>query len=59
MIAKGSIVRYTQNNGKFWNGKLLFVHECREDKVIVYTERNPKGKWQTTSVPLKDVEEVR
>ena len=58
MIGRGSLVRYIGNDGKFVYGQILFVHDRDGEKVIVYTERNSKGKWLTATVMLKDVEAV-
>lgn len=58
MIRTGSLVRALKAHGKIWKGRYLSVAERRGDTVLVYVERNAKGKWLTASVPLGDVEEV-
>ncbi len=58
MIGVGSLVRYVGSDKRFWKGKYLSVHARKENGVVVYVERNEKGKWKTATIPLKDVEEV-
>ena len=58
MIGKGSLVRYTGNDKRLWQGKLMSVHERTGDKLIVYHERKPNGKFSKITLPVKDFEEV-
>ena len=59
MIGKGSLVRYLGKDTKHvWHGKLVFVHDRNGDTLTVYTERNDKGKWKTTTIPVSEVEAV-
>lgn len=59
MIGVGSLVRFIGADKRFWNGRLLSVHERRGDKLIVWNEQKPNGKWTTAEIDIKDVEEVR
>lgn len=59
MIGVGSLVRYNGNDKRLWKGKLLSVHERNGDSLTVWYEKKPNGKWTTTTVSLKEVEEVR
>ena len=58
MIGVGSLVRFKGNDKRFWNGKLLAVHKRDGDKIVVWKERKPNGKWTTAELNIKDVEEV-
>lgn len=53
----GSFVKY-KGNDKRYSGRYMVVHACKEDGIVVYTSRKPNGKWQTTTIPAKDVEVV-
>ena len=59
MIGVGSLVRFNGTDKRFWNGKLLSVHERKGDKIVVWNEQKPNGKWTTAVLDIKDVEEVR
>ena len=59
MIDTGSLVRFKGTDKRFWTGKMLFVHERKGDKIIVWNERKPNGKWTSAELNVKDVEEVR
>ena len=59
MIEVGSLVRFKGTDKRFYEGKLLSVHERKGDKIIVWKDRKPNGKWTTAELDVKDVEEVR
>ena len=57
MIGVGSLVRFKGTDKRFWDGKLLTVHERNGDKIIVWNGQK-NGKWKTAELNVKDVEEV-
>ena len=59
MIDVGSLVRFKGTDKRFYEGKLLSVHERNGDKIIVWKEQKTNGKWTTAELNIKDVEEVR
>ena len=58
MISKGSLVRYTGKDKRLWEGKLLSVHERVGDKVVVWHDRKPNGKFSKITLNVKDLEEI-
>lgn len=59
MIGVGSLVKYKGNRKQFYDGKMLMVHERNGDTIVVYKDQKANGKWTTTELNVKDVEEVR
>lgn len=56
MIRGGSLVKFVGKK-TFPEGKMLMVHEVKEDSAIVWIDKG-NGKWGKKTVPLKDLEEV-
>lgn len=57
MIRKGSLVRYNGHSRVIPVGKLLSVHDVRNDNVVVWV-LGTTGKWLKKTVSTADVEEV-
>ena len=56
MILKGSLVKYTGKSKGIPEGRLLFVHDVKDGKAVVWwTVAGKRGK---KTLPLSDLEVV-
>ena len=56
-MKKGSLVRFKGHSRVIPTGKLLFVHDVRNDNVVVWVV-GASGKWSKKTVSMSDLELV-
>lgn len=59
MIGKGSFVKYIGEEKKnLWKNRKLMVHERNGDNLVVWDQQKSRSEYTTTTVSVKDVEEI-